>query len=328
MSTLDASAFTELDSAVDTALNASETTRGRRGGRLTRGGGARRQERAAWLFLAPSLLVIAIFSLWPMLQSIYLSMLDYNRIQPGTFVGLDNYRQLIADPAVHNAIGNTILYAVVVTPITVALALAFALLLNKAIVARGFVRTAVFLPFIVSLSIVAIAWTFLLDANIGLLTYWLRFFGFASTQSVLAHPTYAMPAVMIVGIWKNVGFYMVMFLAGLQSIPGDLYEAASLDGAGPWRKFWNVTWPLLSNQTMLVSIMAAIATLQAFDQIFIMTRGGPFFQTETLVMMAYRVGFQNQQLGYGSAISMVLLLGVFLLSMVQWLYFRKRAVTY
>lgn len=293
-----------------------------------RGRGARRRERTAWLFLAPSLLTIAVFMLWPMIQSAYLSFMDYNRIQPAQWVGLDNYRELLTDPAVHNALGNTLVYAVVVTPLTVGLALALALLLNRAIFARGLIRTAVFLPFIVSLAIVAIAWAFLLDPNIGLISHWLDGLGIVSTQGWLSDPKLAMPAVMIVGIWKTVGFYMVMYLAGLQSIPTELYEAASLDGAGPWTRFRNVTWPLLSNQTMLISIMAAIATLQAFDQIYVMTHGGPYFQTETLVMLVYRVGFEELRLGYGSAISWVLLLGVFILSMLQFGYFRKRAVTY
>lgn len=293
-----------------------------------RGRGARRRERTAWLFLAPSLLIIAVFMLWPMVQSVYLSLMDYNRLQPARWIGLDNYRELLTDPVVRNALSNTVVYAVVVTPVTVGLALAFALLLNRAIFARGLVRTAVFLPFIVSLAIVAIAWAFLLDPNMGLISYWLDGLGIVSTQGWLSDPKLAMPAVMVVGIWKTVGFYMVMYLAGLQSIPTELYEAASLDGAGPWARFRNVTWPLLSNQTMLISIMAAIATLQAFDQIYVMTRGGPYFQTETLVMLVYRVGFEELRLGYGSAISWVLLLGVFVLSMLQWAYFRKRAVTY
>lgn len=296
--------------------------------RRARGGGARRQERAAWMFLAPSLLVIVVFMLWPIIQSVQLSFMEYDRFSPATWVGLDNYRRLFSDPAVHNALGNTALYAVVVTPLTVALALGLALLLNRAIFARGFVRTSIFLPFIVSMGIVAIAWSFLLDPNIGLLSHWLRKIGVAQSQGVLTDPNLAMIAVMVVGVWKNVGFYMVMYLAGLQSIPRDLYEAASLDGTGPWQRFRNVTLPLLSNQTMLISIMAMIATIQVFDQIHVMTAGGPFFQTETLVMLIHRVGFERHQLGYGSAISLVLLVGVFILSMIQLLFFRRREVTY
>lgn len=280
------------------------------------------------MFLAPSLLTIAVFIVWPMIQSAYLSFTDYSLLSPAQWVGLDNYKELFSDPAVHNALGNTLLYAVVVTPVTVALALALALFLNQKLMARDFTRTAVFLPFIVSLGIIAIAFSFLMDPNIGLVSYWLSKVGFVSEQGVLFDPTYAMPAVMVVGVWKNVGFYMVMYLAGLQSIPEDLHEAAKLDGAGPFQRFKAVTWPLLSNQTMLISIMAAISTLQAFDQIYVMTHGGPFFKTETLVMLIYRVGFQELRFGYGSAISWVLLLLVFVLSMVQFGYFRRRAVRY
>ena len=137
-----------------------------------------------------------------------------------------------------------------------------------------------------------------------------------------------MPAVMLVGIWKNVGFYMVMYLAGLQSIPRELHEAAAIDGAGAWRRFRRITWPLLANQTMLITILAAIATLQAFDQIYVMTRGGPFFQTETVVMMIYRIGFKQFEFGYASAVSWVLVLLIFGLSMAQMAYFRKRTVSY
>ena len=266
--------------------------------------------------------------LWPMVQSLYLSFMDYDRIQPAQWAGLGNYTELFQDRAVRNAFGNTVLYAVVVTPATVGLALALAMFLNRAVMARSFIRTAVFLPFIVSLATVAIAWSFLLDPNIGLVSYWLDGLGIGSEQGWLSDPDLAMPAVMLVGIWKNVGFYMVMYLAGLQSIPTELYEAAELDGTRAWTRFRHVTWPLLSNQTMLISIMAAIATVQAFDQIYVMTHGGPYFKTETLVMLVYRVGFNEMRLGYGSAISWVLLAMVFVLSMLQFGYFRKRAVTY
>lgn len=284
--------------------------------------------RTAWLFLAPSLVILAVFTLYPMVQAGYLSLTDYNLIRAAEWVGLDNYVELLADPAVGNAFGNTVLYAAVVTPVTVVLALALAVMLNRAFAGRAFVRTAIFLPFIISLGIIAIAWSFLLDPNIGLLSYWLSNAGIAAEQGWLTDPRFAMIAVMMVGVWKNVGFYMVMYLAGLQSIPSELYEAARLDGAGPWQRFRNVTLPLLSNQTLLVSVLALVASLQAFDQIYVMTHGGPFFRTETLVMLIYREGFQELRFGYGSAISLVLLLFVFVLSMAQFGLLRRKQVTY
>lgn len=293
-----------------------------------RGSATRRRERTAWLFLAPALIVLAVFTLYPMGQAVYLSLTDYNLIRAAEFIGLDNYIELFADEAFWNAFGNTLLYAVVVTPLTVVFALALALLLNKKFTGRAFARTAIFLPFIVSLGIIAIAWAFLLDPNIGLLSYWLGFIGIVPEQGWLTDPRFAMAAVMIVGVWKSVGFYMVIYLAGLQSIPGEMYEAARLDGAGAWQRFRSITWPLLSNQTLLVSVLALIATLQAFDQIWVMTRGGPFFRTETLVMLIYREGFLDLRFGYASAISFVLLIFVFVLSMVQFGFLRRKQVTY
>jgi multiple sugar transport system permease protein len=289
---------------------------------------ARKQARTAWLFLTPALVVLAAFTLYPMVQAAYLSLTNYNLIRAAQWVGLDNYVELFRDPSFWNAFGNTILYAVVVTPVTVVLALALAVFLNRQFVGRGFVRTAVFLPFIVSLGIIAIAWTFLLDPNIGLISYWLSQVGIVAEQGLLSDPRTAMMAVMFVGVWKNVGFYMVMYLAGLQSIPEELHEAARLDGTNAWQRFRNVTLPLLSNQTMLVSVMALIATLQAFDQIYVMTHGGPFFKTETLVMLIYREGFKELRFGYGASISMVLLVFVFVLSMIQYGYFRRKQVRY
>ncbi len=309
----------------------STTTRAPAPPRARRAGGGigrARRERTAWLFMTPSIVIIGVFMLWPLVQSAYLSFTEYNRIQAARWVGLDNYVELFADEQVWNALGNTAVYALVVTPVTVVLALLFALLLNRPMIGRGFVRTAIFLPFIVSMAIISFAWTFLLDANIGLITHWLGQVGVVTEQGWLSDPQLAMPAVMIVGVWKSVGFYMVMYLAGLQSIPTELYEAATVDGAGPWSRFRHITWPLLANQTMLVTIMAAIATIQVFDQIYVMTRGGPFFSTETLVMLIYRVGFQDLQLGYGAAVSWVLMVLVFVLSMLQYGYFRRRAVTY
>ncbi|SDG46743.1 carbohydrate ABC transporter permease [Microbacterium pygmaeum] len=312
--------MTVTELAPATSLVSTRRRRGR--------GPASRRQLTAWLFLSPALLVLGAFTLYPMIQAVYLSLTDYNLIAAAEWVGLDNYVELVNDPAFWNAFWNTVLYAVVVAPVTVILALLFAVMLNQAFVGRTFVRTAIFLPFIVSLGIIAIAWTFLLDPNIGLLSYWLSQIGIVTEQGWLSDPRFAMPAVMMVGVWKFVGFYMVIYLAGLQSIPTELYEAAKIDGAGPWQRFRRVTLPLLSNQTLLVSVLALIATLQAFDQIYVMTRGGPYFKTETLVMLIYREGFQELRFGYASAISFVLLIFVFVLSMVQYGWLRRRAVTY
>ena len=288
----------------------------------------RRQARAAWLFLAPSLIILGIFVVYPMTQALYLSFTNYDVLNPATWVGPANYQELLGDEAFRNALVNTLYYAVVATPVSVVLALACAVLLNRRFPLRGLGRTAVFLPVVVGLAIVAIAWSFLLDPDIGLLSYWLSKIGVTADSGWLRDPSLAMPAVIMVGVWKNIGFYMVIYLAGLQSIPRDLYEAAEVDGASAWQRFRNVTWPLLANQTMLVTILCAIATLQAFDQIFVMTHGGPFFRTETLVMLIYRQGFTEFRFGYAAAISWALVLLILVLSCIQFGYFRKRAVRY
>ena len=287
----------------------------------------RRRALTAYAFMAPSLVILLVFIVWPMIRALWVSFEDYNVFSGGRWVGLDNYTKLVSDPVFRNALGNTLVYAGVTTPVSVGLALGLALLLNQAIRGRGLFRAAIFLPVVTSLAVAAIAWRFLLDPDIGLFAYWLGRIGL-TTKAWLRDPSWAMPAVMLVGIWKNVGFYMVMYLAGLQSIPREFYEASAMDGATRWQRFRYVTWPLLANTTMFVFIIAAIAALQAFDQIYVMTRGGPFFQTETLVMLIYRMGFQEFEMGYASAIAWVLVLLIFSLSIFQVRYFNKRQVRY
>jgi ABC-type sugar transport system permease subunit len=285
----------------------------------------RRRTLVAYAFMLPSLSIIALFMVWPMIRALLISFSDYNAFQ-SHWVGLANYRKLLHDEAFRNALVNTITYAGITTPISVGLALVFALLLNRKVRGRDFFRAAIFLPVITSLAVSAIAWTFLIDPDIGIVPYWLEKIGVQTGG--LGNPTWAMVWVIVVGVWKNVGFYTVMYLAGLQGIPRDIYEAAEVDGATSWARFRTMTWPLLMNTTMFVFIIALIASLQAFDQIFVMTHGGPFFQTETLVMMIYRLGFNEFQMGYASAISWVLVLLVFVLSLLQIRYFNKRQVRY
>jgi ABC-type sugar transport system permease subunit len=286
------------------------------------------QSRAAWLFLSPSLIVLGLFVVYPIGRTLYLSFTRYSLLKPPHWIGLQNYTQLAKDPAARNAIKNTLIYAGSATVVSVVLALLIALLLNQRFLFRGVARTAVFVPFIVSISVVSIAWSYLLDPDIGLLTYWGSKVGISAGSGFLVNPDLAMVSVIVVGIWKYLGFYVVMYLAALQSIPRDLYEAAEVDGAGPIRRFFKVTWPLLSNQTMLIAIIATITNVQAFDQIFVLTQGGPFFRTETLVVMIYRVGFQNLQFGYAAALSYVLVVMLMIVSLAQVLYFRRKAVHY
>lgn len=292
--------------------------------------GMRLERRRAWAafgFLAPALTVISVFVLWPMVSALRTSFASSQIIGPAEWVGIDNYVRLFSDDRFSNALSNSALYALVTTPVSVALALAFALLLNRAVPARGLFRAVLFFPFVASLGIASIAWAFVLDPQIGLVANWLGQAGLPIGDGI-RDPRWAMPAVMLVGIWRNTGFFMVMYLAGLQSIPREFNEAAVIDGAGPVQRFRYVTWPLLSNTTMFVMIIAAIFAFQAFDQMYVMTAGGPYFRTETLVMLIYHTGFSNFEMGYASAMSWVLVAIILALSLLQIAYFRKRAVTY
>ena len=281
----------------------------------------------AYAFIAPSVLIMSVFMVWPLISSARLSFYNSSEFGPATFVGLGNYRQMFGDPIFRGDLIRTIVYALVVTPTTVGLALMFAVMLNRRLRGRAFFRAAIFLPAVLSLGVMAIAWEYLLDPNIGLVPQWLAPLG-VSVGIGQADPTIAFIYVAIVGVWKNVGFYMVMYLAGLATIPQELYEAAKVDGAGKFRQFRCITWPLLSNTSAFVFIMATIASVQAFDQIYSMTRGGPFFSTETLAYLLYRKGFQDLDFGYASAVAWVLTAIVFVVSLVQQAYFSRREIRY
>jgi len=259
-----------------------------------------------------------------MISALRLSFTDASGFGAENWVGLDNYIRVFTDPDILEAVVNTLWYTVLFTPTAVIGALLLALALNSPrLPLRGAFRTALFIPFVVSLAVAAFAWSYLLDPRLGLLNYWLQGFGI-QLGDVLEDPVLAMPAVALVAVWKNFGFYMVIFLAGLQDIPASLYEAARVDGAGPFRRLTNITLPLLSNTLAFVLIFALIASFQAFDQIYVMTGGGPYGRTQTVVMEIYESGFRKLELGFASALSYVLLLGTLLLSLAQFLFFSRR----
>jgi multiple sugar transport system permease protein len=287
----------------------------------------RRRTLTALSFLAPALTVIAVFVIGPMISALRTSFTDARIIGGGEWLGAENYRRLLDDDRFTNALSNTAVYALVTTPVSVALALGAALLLNRAIPARGFFRAVLFFPFVASLGIISIAWAFVLDPQVGIVNHWLAQIGLSIGDGV-RDPDWAMPAVILVGIWRNTGFFMVMYLAGLQTIPREFQEAAAIDGAGAIRRFRHITWPLLANTTMFVTIIASIFSFQAFDQMYVMTAGGPFFSTETLVMLIFDTGFQDFEMGYASAMSWALVLIIMALSLGQMAYFRRRTVQY
>lgn len=287
-------------------------------------GSTRRTSLIALAFLAPALVILLVFVAWPMLSALRLSFTDASGFGQEEYVGLDNYVRVFTDPDVLQAMGNTAYYAVLFTPTAIIAALLLALLVNhRRLPGRGAFRTVLFLPFIVSLAVAAFAWSYLLDPQIGLLNHWLRVFGI-QLGNVLQDPALAMPTVALVAVWKSFGFYLVIFIAGLQEIPGSLYEAARVDGATAWQRFRHITLPMLSNTMAFVMIVALIAALQAFDQIYVMTGGGPYGTTQTVVMEIYTSGFKKLELGFASALSYVLLLVTLVLSLVQFRFFGRR----
>jgi multiple sugar transport system permease protein len=282
---------------------------------------ATRQTRAALLFLAPSLLILAVFVFWPIVQSVVLSLHNWrfgSDVQE--WAGFANYDKMWADRRFWNAFENTVYFTAVFVPFGIAIPLGLALMLNRALPMRSLFRAAIFLPVIASFAIVALVWRFLLDPDIGLISYWFSFLGLPKF-SPLRDPDWAMPAVIAVTLWKNIGFNMVIYLAGLQSIPPVLYEAARIDNASPWTQFWAITWPQLKSTNVFVLVISIIGAFQVFDPVFVLTpNGGPLFTTETLVSFIYRTGITQFKLSYAAAVGFILFCIVFVLTLIQlWL---------
>jgi ABC-type sugar transport system permease subunit len=289
---------------------------------VTRSARPRFRFNPAYAFIAPSVLILSVFTVWPIAQAFWMSLHDWSftaSVHP--FEGLGNYFTLFGDPLFWNAVRTTLVYTLATVPFQIGIALMLAIALNGKIRGRAFLRSAYFVPVISSVAVMAIVWMFLFDPDIGLVSAWLLKLGFGRI-AFLREPGSALVAVILVGIWKAVGFNMVLLLAGLQGVSKDQHEAAALDGANSWQQFRHVTLPALRHQLLFVAVISIIASLQAFDQIFVMTRGGPLHSTETLVYYAYQNGFAYFQMGYASAISVILFLFIAVVSLVQLRLFR------
>jgi ABC-type sugar transport system permease subunit len=289
------------------------------GRRPTAPGRRRRRPRfnSAYLFIAPSVILIAVFIAEPIAQSGWMSLHNWT-IGEAThkFVGFANYTALFHDSRFWNALRVTVAYTVVVSVGQVLLGLAVAARLRKTTWYSALLRSAYFFPYIASLVVVGIIWKFLLDPQVGLVNAWLGDIGI-SAPDWLQSTTLALPTVIVIGIWKNVGFAMIVLLASMQQVPAFLYEAATLDGANAWQRFRYVTLPALRPALLFTSVIATITGLQLFDLVFAMTSGGPIFHTESVVMYLYEQGFVNFQMGYASAIAWVLFLIILVISAVQ-----------
>ncbi|MDB5098295.1 MAG: Sugar transporter, permease protein [Cyanobacteria bacterium RYN_339] len=260
----------------------------------------------AYAFIALPVIGFLVFAAGPMLASFYLSFTRYEVLSPPTFIGLDNYVKLFStDLFVGKSMWNTVFYMLGI-PVGMGLSLMLALALNQKMRFQGFFRTVYFLPSVCSLVALALLWKWIYNAEYGLINTYLAMFGVANPPSWLDSPILVKPALIVMGVWGGLGYNMVLFLAALQGVPRTLYEAAEIDGANAWQRFWNVTWPMISPTTFFVAVMGVIGGFQNFDQIFIMTRGGPEYESATYMIQLYQMGFQYFKMGYASAMAWVL----------------------
>jgi multiple sugar transport system permease protein len=287
----------------------------------------RREALTGALMVSPSVILLILFFFVPVTLAFVLAFTNARLISPSIqFVGLDNFTRLFQDPLFWKSLRNTLYFAVVVVPLQSALALLLALLVNIRIRGTNFFRTLYFVPVVTSIVVVSILWQFMYQPD-GLINNMLQSVSFNVIQGAdwLNNPATAMPAIIFMSIWQAVGFHMVIWLSGLQTIAPELYEAADIDGAGPWEKFRYVTWPGLRNTRTFILVTISIAALSLFAQVNIMTNGGPLDATTTVVFQAVRIGYQQQQTAYASAISLVFFLLVLTVSLVQRYLTREKS---
>jgi multiple sugar transport system permease protein/raffinose/stachyose/melibiose transport system permease protein len=282
---------------------------------------SRTEQRAGTAFAVPGIVLLLVFVIGPAVVSLVLAFTNARLISPTPpeFIGLENFRRAFADDATfHRSLLNTLLFASIVVPLQGGLGLVLALLVNQKLAGRNFFRTVFFLPVITSMVVVSLLWRFLYQED-GLVNSALSMLtgGAWAGQAWLAEPSTAMGAIVVMSVWQGVGFHMIIWLAGLQTIPEEVYEAGALDGTTPWQRFRHLTLPLLKPTFVFVLITITIAAMSLFVQVNIMTGGGPVGSTSTIVLQIVQKGFQQQQMGYGAALSLVFFCIVLTLALVQ-----------
>lgn len=293
----------------------------------TPAGGPARRRRAAlvgWSFILPNFLGFAALTLVPVVATLLLAFMKWNSYGDPEWVGLENFRRMWNNETFWAALYNTAYYAVGHIPLTMVAALGLAILLNRRLRGVGFFRTAMFFPYVTSLVAVAVVWNMLFSPELGPINQLLSALGVADTPGWTTSTTWAMPAIIITSVWRDMGYYMILYLAGLQTIPPELYEAAQVDGAGPWARFRHITLPSLRPTTFFVLIMLTIQSFKVFDLVQIMTEGGPGRSTLVLSQLIFREGITDGRFGYSSAIAMVLFVIVLVVTLGQFRIQQRR----
>lgn len=276
----------------------------------------RREARAAYLFLAPSFIGILVFVVVPVVASFVLSLTRWDLVTPPVFVGAANYAALVRDHEFWRSLGNTLVFMLTL-PVSLAVALALAVAMNRPLRGLAVLRAVYFLPVVTTLVAVSLLWRWIFNPDFGLMNAALAKLGLPAVPW-LASTTWAKPAIMLMSLWKGVGYHMLVYLAALQAIPRQLHEAAELDGAGSAARFWRITFPLLAPAHFFLLVIGIIWGFQIFDSVYVMTEGGPAGSTAPVLFYLYRKAFQWFEMGYASAIAWALFAFMFLATWLQW----------
>lgn len=296
---------------------------GRRGRRLNL---KQREALTGWLFVSPALIGFGIFTFGAILYSLYLSFTDYDMFGTPEWVGLGNYiKAFTNDEYFYQYFGNTFYFAIVLVPVVLVISLFLAILINKKVgkLTKAY-RVALFLPSITSTVAVSMVWLWIFNPDMGILNNFLTAIGFHNPPMWLSDPEWSKPALIIMRVWQMSGYYMLLFLAGLQTIPETLYEAAEVDGASSWQRFTRITVPMLSNTTFVVVILLIIESFNMFESIFVMTEGGPLGSTSTIMYYIYEQGFMSYNMGYASALAWIFFALILVFTLIQFRFRREQ----
>lgn len=283
-----------------------------------------RKTLVAYSFIMPNLIGFFVFTFIPIVFSLFLSFCEWDSGNPIKFVGIKNFIYMFTkDNSFRISLMNTVYYTVVTVPVTLALSLFLAILMNKPLKGRVFFRSVLFFPYVASLVAIAVVWMALFNPDRGPVNNVLMAIGISNPPRWAASTTWAMPTIIGLTVWKGMGYYMIVYLAALQGVSRDLYEAASLDGANKWQQFINITWPCVTPTTFYILVLLMVSTFKSYDIMYITTQGGPGEATKVLAYHIYNQAFVSAKFGYASAVAMILLAIIVLVTLVQFRFEKK-----